>query len=166
MKGADMVIIGAGGVARAMAFCGAFNGAKSLAISDIVPERAIELARALKNADQSIEVISLPPNSGPLLQALNNARIIANATPLGMKDSDPLPLESAQLDRIASSAVIFDAVYNVHGTPLEKAAREREIPYIPGIDMLLFQGVRAFEIWTNVTPDIETMKKVLQQGSS
>jgi shikimate dehydrogenase len=85
-----------------------------------------------------------------------------NATPLGMKDNDALPISPNLMDLIIPDAAIFDAVYNIKGTPLQRASEDRGLLYIGGLDMLLYQGVRAFELWTDVTPDINLMRNVLQ----
>lgn len=163
VKKARTVIIGAGGVACAITIGCSLNEADSITIMDIIPEKAAALSQRAQEAASQVSVNHVPPGSDALVQALEHADIIANATPLGMKEGDSLPLTPHQMGLIPATAVIFDAVYSVKGTRLAQAAKERGIAYIGGMDMLLYQGVRAFEIWTGVSPDISVMKKVLQE---
>jgi len=163
LKGARVVMLGAGGVARAFAVGTILKNAASLAISDIIPKKAEELVQDVKSMASDAEIVSVTPDSSGFKELLGKAGLIINATPLGMKPDDPFPFTRAQWDAVRSSTVIFDAVYNLKGTQLQKAAQEKGIAYISGIEMLLFQGVRAFELWTGVRPDALLMKKVLQE---
>jgi len=163
LQKARVVMIGAGGVAHAIAICCGLNGAASISLTDIVPEKALALSGKIKVAVPDIEVNLVAPGSDALMQALEKACVVVNATPLGMKQDDPLPLTQDQIGLVPKHAVIFDAVYHIKGTQLCLAAEKRDMTYIGGLDMLLYQGVRAFEIWTGITPDISLMKKVLQE---
>ena len=162
VKGADVVIIGAGGVARAMAMGSAVHNTQSITLCDVIAEKARELAGDVKRMAPSVDVKTVEAGSTELKSLLARASIVCNATPLGMKEGDSLPLDEESLDAIPGSAAIFDAVYSPFGTPLEKRAQARGLEYIGGLNMLLFQGVRAFELWTGHSPDIQVMKKVLK----
>ncbi|HRR99711.1 MAG TPA: shikimate dehydrogenase, partial [Candidatus Sumerlaeia bacterium] len=78
-----------------------------------------------------------------------------------MNASDALPLSRERMDKIPSGAVIFDAVYSKKNTPFLNHAAELGLRPIGGLNMLLYQGVRAFELWTGVKPDENIMRKVL-----
>jgi shikimate dehydrogenase len=163
ISGAHSVIIGAGGVARAIAVGNALKNAASVSITDAVPGKAQALARHIQKLFPPLEVRDASLDSDLLKESLARADIVINATPLGMKETDPLFLDPDRFKNISASSVIFDAVYNVKDTKLWKACREGNLKYIGGLDMLLFQGVRAFEIWTDRTPNVLLMKKVLQE---
>lgn len=163
IRGAHTVIIGAGGVARAIAIGNALKNAKSIAITDAIPEKAQILTRHIQGLFPSLEIRDVSLDSDLLLESITRANIIINATPLGMKETDPLFLNPGQIGKIAPSSVIFDAVYNLKDTKLGKTCCDKGIKYIGGLDMLLYQGVRAFEIWTGRLPDVSLMKKVLQE---
>ncbi len=160
VKGARIAIVGAGGVARAMAIGSALEGAESITLTDIVLKKAWTLAADVERAAPGVKVKCAAPDSDKFLFALMDAQIVANATPLGMKPDDPLPTKT---DAIPGSAVVFDAVYNLTRTPFQRAAKARGCTVIGGIDLLLYQGVRAFELWTGTAPDLAVMKKVLQE---
>ena len=162
LQGARLIVIGAGGVARAIAVGAALEGARSIILTDIVPEKALELADAVKKASPELEIQTVAPESAQFHEALKEATLVANASPLGMKQGDASPLKPEQLEILREKAAIFDAVYNIKGTLLQDLAGERDILYISGLDMLLYQGVRAFELWTGQSPNTELMKKMLR----
>ena len=56
------------------------------------------------------------------------------------------------------SACVYDIVYNPLNTKLIKLAKDRGLKTIQGLDMLIYQGAKAFEIWTGCRPDIKNMK--------
>jgi len=163
LQKARLVMIGAGGVACAISIGCALNGAESVTLMDIVPEKALTLSIKVKTAAPDVEVNLVAPGSDAMIRALKQACVVVNATPLGMKQDDPLPLTQDQMDHVPKHALIFDAVYHIKGTKLGQAACKRDMTYIGGLDMLLYQGMRAFEIWTGISPDISVMKKVLQE---
>ena len=160
VKGARIAIVGAGGVARAMAIGSALEGAESITLTDIVLKKAWTLAADVERAAPGVKVNSASPDSDKFRFALMDADIVANATPLGMKPDDALPTKT---DAIPGSAVVFDAVYNLTDTAFQRAAKARGCKVISGIELLLYQGVRSFELWTGKTPDIAVMKKVLRE---
>jgi shikimate dehydrogenase len=83
--------------------------------------------------------------------------ILVNATPIGMKGFDqrlPVPEEILQ-----PGMVVFDTVYNPLETPLIMKAKKVGCRVIYGIEMLVHQGTKAFEIWTGVRPDVNVMRK-------
>ena len=93
-------------------------------------------------------------------RSLEEASIIVNATPIGMKGymADQMPIERNDLDKINSSAIIYDIVYNPAKTVLIQEAQKRGLKTIGGLDMLIFQAQRAIEIWTGRIPDEKIMK--------
>lgn len=163
IKNAQFIIIGAGGAARAMAFGAALNMASSIVITDVVQEKADALAGNIKKAAPGVAVLSTAPESEEFRQSLLRADIIANATPLGMNGNDSMPLSRELMAKVPSSAIVFDAVYSKQETPFLKVAAELGLRPIGGLNMLLYQGVRSFELWTGVKPDESVMKNVLNQ---
>ena len=163
IKNAQFIIIGAGGAARAMAFGAALNMASSIVITDVVQEKADALAGNIKKAVPGIAVLSTAPESEEFRQSLMRADVVANATPLGMNGNDPIPLSQELMAKLPSSAVVFDAVYAKHETPFLKSAADLGLRPIGGLNMLLYQGARSFELWTGIKPDENLMKNVLNQ---
>lgn len=144
------LIIGAGGASRAAVIALWKMGAK-IEISNRHPQRAEELVRSMR-----VFVKTLP------LDALDGEKpysLIINATPVGMRGFGGSPLVPDRL--IAGADAVMDMVYNPIETPLLDAARKHGVKAIHGLDMLLHQGAKAFEIWTGTNAPVEVMKKEL-----
>ena len=150
----NAVILGAGGAARAVVF-----GLDKLNVQNITV-----CARDINKAD--IFIGSLKDNLSTNIQTkvlsneldFSNIDILINCTPLGMKGKfeNQTPVS---LDNINKNLFVYDIVYNPQETILLKIAKEKGLECINGLDMLIYQGVKAFEIWTNENPDISKMKK-------
>jgi shikimate dehydrogenase len=156
-QGARAAIMGAGGVARAIAYVLAGNGAQLFILNrtqelDWAEELAGWISRHFR-----IRAKALDLGEDNLKDVLEQSNILINATSVGMapdKDSTPLP---ARLLR--EGLVVFDAVYNPVETRLLKEARVAGAQTIGGLDMLVWQGAIAFEIWTGQPAPFETMKR-------
>ena len=145
MSGREVVILGAGGAGRAVAFGVKGRGAK-LTVLDSVPRKAEELAR---------EVGCSSGSPGHLDRI--GCDILINATPVGMyPDVSSSPVDP---DLLKNIDIVFDVIYNPLKTRLLKDAESRGCRIVNGLDMLVQQGVDAFEIWTGVKPDPELMRK-------
>jgi 3-dehydroquinate dehydratase/shikimate dehydrogenase len=147
MRLADVrvLIVGAGGAARAAAFGLKAKGAEVF-ITNRTPEKAQTLARQskakyLKRADLAKQQFD----------------VIINATPVGMGGSKQSPLEEKELN----TKYLFDLVYNPAETPLTRMARAKDIQVIPGLEMFVQQGARQFEIWTGKPAPIAEMAYVI-----
>jgi shikimate dehydrogenase len=92
-------------------------------------------------------------------EAAREVEVIVNATPLGMKDGDPLPIPIEHLDE---GRVVCDAVYRPgRDTGLIREARERGARVVTGERMLLYQGVLAQRLWTGREPNVKAMDGAL-----
>ena len=69
-----------------------------------------------------------------------------------------MPLEVRDFDNISPDAIIYDIVYNPLKTELIRIAKRQGLMTIQGLDMLIYQGAKAFEIWTGKKPDTLKMK--------
>lgn len=156
--GKSVLQIGSGGAGRAMGAATAAAGAKRLILCDIAPARAFQLAGELSDhyPATQFEVLN---HLNEVAGAAASADLIANATPLGMKPEDPLPLPA---EAIESRHIVFDAVYNPSPTALLAAAAARGARTIAGLGMLARQGARALEIWTGQQPNEQLMIDVLK----
>jgi 3-dehydroquinate dehydratase/shikimate dehydrogenase len=153
LKGAKVLVLGAGGAARAAVFGCRDKGAEVF-ILNRTPETAQKLA---KQAGAKVIKREAVAKAG--------FDVIVNATPLGMTGVKGSPLlEPADL----VARYVFDLVYNPIETPLLKMARAKGIPVITGVEMFVQQGARQFEIWTGKPAPEEEMLKVvlhsLRQG--
>jgi shikimate dehydrogenase len=90
-----------------------------------------------------------------LEDAVSEAEVVVNATSLGMREGDPLPIPVQYLNK---SRAVCDAVYLPgRETPLIRQARERGAPAVSGKRMLLYQGVQAQRLWTGREPNVKAM---------
>ena len=147
LRGAKVLVLGAGGAARAAVFGLAERGAQVFLWS-----RKESAARELAHASGAI-VLSRPEIP------VTPIDILINATPCGMTGNPhPLPLE----DHEWNARLVFDLVYNPLETPLIQAAEARGIATIQGYEMFVHQGARQFELWTGKpAPEAEMLRVVL-----
>ena len=89
-----------------------------------------------------------------------DANIVVNATPLGLNESDPHPVE---VDSLAPDAIVLDLAYGRNKTPWVRSARSAGFRADDGLRMLLHQGVAAFERWFGVEPDKDLMWAALER---
>lgn len=144
------VIIGAGGAARAVAAALRGNGAEvTIAARD--PGRAADAARA-------VGALLTPFGADSLAAELPAVDLLVNATPLA--DRSPLP-EGVSLHE---GLTVFDLVYRPRETRLLADARAAGCRTVEGLDMLVEQGARSFEIWTSVEAPIDVMREAALQA--
>lgn len=154
-KGKTILMVGSGGAARAVGFNLALSGAETILLCDLNTAKAKKLARDIQNKTET-RVKAVNPEG--LEKSAQAAECIINATPLGLKPGDPLPIPR---HLIRKGQLICDLVYNPLRTPLLKAARALGADALSGIGMLLYQGVIAFEIWTGGKAPVNVMKAAL-----
>ena len=141
-----VLIVGAGGAARAVAFALAWAGSQVF-IAARRPAQAEGLARAAHATAVALD----------RLHRLDFHAIV-NATPVGMEpNAHASPLKASQL----RAQIVFDMVYRPRQTKLLRLARERGIRIIPGWQMLLEQGAAQFEIWTGLRAPMRAMRQAL-----
>ena len=157
LKGAVCLVIGNGGSARAIAFTLIESGA-SVIIAGRNAGRVERLAEDLcKRAPGTRSLLMDTIDSG-LMESVD---IIINTTPVGMTpDVGSMPLEKSL---ISASHAVFDIVYAPHMTRLLSAARDSGSRIVHGIDMLVYQGARQFELWTGKPAPVKTMMKAARR---
>lgn len=153
VKDRNVLIAGAGGAARAIGYY-LVQKAKALYIYGRTPERAERLALDLKKVAENVSTL-------PDISSVDRFHVIINATPLGLRDDDPLPLDTGLLHR---EQIVCDLIYR--DTPFLKEASKSGCTTLNGLGMLLWQGVFAFELWTGSKPDVEVMRKALMNTVS
>jgi shikimate dehydrogenase len=166
--GKSVVVLGAGGAARAVSFVLARTGAKSLFITDIIAERAHGLVSDLER--------SLARERGPgsrscvaalemnLADVLSGCDLLVNCTPIGMKHSATEGESPLAEELIPKEALVYDIVYNPIETPLLQKARMAGVRTLSGLAMLVYQGAAAFELWTGSEPPIDIMFKAANKA--
>lgn len=152
-KNKTVFIIGAGGAAKAVVWALAENGAKSITIVDKVNEKAVELAKKYSKRYDTRYI----KYEDDWQSDVKNSQLLVNASPVGMKDKDLLPIDIKLLHK---GLVVYDLVYN-RQTELVKTALAKGLTASGGLGMLLYQGVEAFKIWTGKKAPVLIMRKAL-----
>ena len=160
-----VLVLGAGGAARAIAFQCARENCERLVIANRTFARATALADDLRDFFVGPRVLGPVPR----LQAIAwdeaafrfqiaNVDLIVNATPLGLTGTDAAPIPARLL---APHLMIYDTVYAKHHTPFVTAALEAGARAANGLSMLLHQGALPFEIWFGRDAPIDVMRAAL-----
>jgi shikimate dehydrogenase len=145
----NILIIGAGGASRAISYylC---QDSKTLQIYNRTRKRALKLVKDLKRLCNNV---SLCDN----ISHIKDFHMIINATPVGLKNEDPSPFDTALLKR---NQIICDLIYKK--TRLLKEASRKGCKVIDGSGMLLWQGMLAFVLWTGKNPPAKVMRNALK----
>jgi len=154
ISGKHILLLGAGGAARALAYIMA-KEANKIVIANRTEKRAIKLANELKKYFNT-NIEGKNNSASVLKRESKKADILINTTPIGMYPNvqfSPIPTEFLHEDLI-----VYDIVYNPLETTLIKYATEKGCKTISGLDMLINQGALAFEWWTNRKPNVNLMK--------
>ena len=156
-KGKTAFILGAGGAARAVSFSLAKEALQRIVLVDIDPQKAASLAGDVEKKTDT-ESIAIESGRETIKELLLNSDLLVNATPCGMRKTDPeiLPAEA-----LCKGLVIFDLVYNPKETPLIKSARKRNLACVNGLGMLVYQGAASFKLWTGRAAPLGVMKKAV-----
>ncbi len=142
----NVMIIGNGGSARAIAFS-LLKESGNIFIAGRDRNKVSGLAKDLKSFYDHVDTIELIQINKNFMK---NIDIIINTTPIGMRPNiNSTPLDSDLLDE---SHVVFDIVYSPEITRFLHDAIEKKCKIIKGIDMLIYQGIKQFEIWTGIKP--------------
>jgi shikimate dehydrogenase len=148
VKGKSVLIIGAGGASRAVSYY-LSEKADRLSLFDIdtgkVERLVADLATIRTNVSRAASIDNL-----------EGFDIVINATPLGLKETEPSPVD---VSLIRKTMTVCDLIYKK--TPLLKAASEKGCKTLDGLGMLLYQGVFAFEIWTGIKPPVDIMRNAI-----
>lgn len=151
----NIALIGAGGAARAVSVYLASAKPKAIAIFDIDRNKSSALASHLKENFKDID-FKIADSIEEL--RIGDCDLLANATPIGMKDSDPYLVEEKLLHK---GILVYDLIYNPNETNLLRAAKSRGAKVSNGLGMLLYQGAIAFQIWTGKSAPLEVMRQAL-----
>ena len=152
-EGKSVLLLGAGGAARAAVFALAERGAGRVLIANRTVERGEALAGEVRGR-------SLDVDSVPLSEARSAARrvdLIVNSTSMGMAPGPNAGLTPLESRDINPRALVYDMVYTPQQTPLMDAARGAGAKALGGLWMLVYQGAAAFEMWTSREAPVDLM---------
>lgn len=157
--GKKAVVLGAGGAARACVYGLMKKGIRAIALFNRHPARAMTIKRDFNKTFPGTEVKVFALNGADLKQELGDADLLLNSTSVGLKSDDSALLRENTLP--GRKLLVYDLIYNPPETPFLKMARRGKKSTLNGVSMLLFQGARAFEIWTGRKAPVGLMRKVL-----
>ncbi len=139
-----VVVLGAGGAARAVVLALADQGAKEIRLVNRTLDKAEAMAAEF---GAPVQAVAWEHRHA----ALSGAALLVNTTSQGMQGHPPLELD---LSALPTSALVSDIIYVPLQTPLLLAAKARGNPTVGGLGMLLNQARPAFEAWFGVLPDV------------
>jgi shikimate dehydrogenase len=145
LEGTPVVLLGAGGAARAAAVECLRAGCTGLWIVNRSRPNRDSLLAHLASLSGKIRVRTLEPAAAA--EGLAKGALVINATSAGLHRDDPAPVDLAHFPEIAA---VYDMIYNPPSTRLLQQARALGLPSANGIGMLVHQGAKALEIWTGV----------------
>lgn len=145
LRGAHVILVGAGGAARGAAVECLHHKCASLWVVNRTRENLQQLFESLSPLAHGIPFHGFVPSSPP--HDLPANALVVNATSAGLRESDPPPIDLASLPRPAG---VFDMIYNPPETRLLRQAAFLGLPHANGLSMLVHQGAKALEIWTGL----------------
>jgi shikimate dehydrogenase len=155
LPGAKVLLIGTGGAGQVAALRLASENMSELFLSDFVRAKAEAVAQEIRKRHPRVKVtIGFP--KGPV-------DLLLNATPLGLKPGDASPLDGTPFV-LSQARTVYDMVYNPPATSLLKAAKAAGCKTANGLGMLLYQGAKAFEIWTGQPAPLAVMRRALEES--
>ena len=153
LRGAKILLLGAGGAGRTAALKLASESVAELFLVNRTASKAEEIAVEIKKQFPSVKVAVGYPKS--------DVDLLLNATSLGLKVGDVSPLDNKQFSPKQAIAV-YDMIYKPAETPLLVSARVAGCRTANGIGMLVRQGAKAFEIWTGQKPPVDVMRRAVE----
>ncbi|SHE60219.1 shikimate dehydrogenase [Desulforamulus putei] len=158
-RGKSILLVGAGGAARAVAIALAFAGADSLYITNRTPERAEGLARDVSRACQ-VKARVLPWGKQLPRTTVSEVNLVVQTTSIGMSPGvDQAP--EFPFTALRPGQLVCDLIYNPAKTLFLQRAAAQGAKTFNGLGMLLYQGVLAFELWTGLPAPVEIMRETL-----
>jgi shikimate dehydrogenase len=159
-NGKRVVLLGAGGAARAIATELGLAGVSEIVVVNRNPVRGQPMTDDLKKNVRS--TIRLEPWRSRFVVP-KDVDILVNATSIGLYPNVQATPD-VDLSQAGESMLVCDAVFNPPETRLLNAAKERRLPVLDGLSMLVYQGVIGFELWTGRTAPESVMKQALREA--
>lgn len=153
----EVVVLGTGGSARAVANALIQVGAKVTVVSRH-RDRAAQMLWEL-----GAEAHALQYSDPAVVQAMQRSRVLVNTTPLGLyphvEEMPPIPPEGLHPDML-----VYDLIYNPPVSRLLREAQKRGCATMNGVKMLVYQGAESFRLWTGQYPPIDVMEQVVRKA--
>ena len=155
LRGAKVLLLGAGGAGRTAALKLAAEGVGELYLVNRTESKAMAVAKEIAERHPSVKLhVGYPGTKVDLL---------LNATSLGLKPDDGMPVDEAKFP-LSQAGAVYDMIYRPAETPLLRAAKAAGCRTANGLGMLLYQGAKALEIWTGKAAPVEVMRRALTEN--
>ena len=158
VSGKDVLVLGAGGVSRAVCAVLLREGVASLTLANRTVPRAEALLAALDAHGVPAQSIALA--EGAIEQALASrgpVGLIVNCTSMGMLHGPAEGASPISADLIPRDALVYDLVYNPPVTPIMQLAKDKGAETLGGLPMLVYQGAKGFSLWTGLEAPVDVM---------
>lgn len=160
LRGQRVLLLGAGGAARAIALVAIQDGAEQLWVANRHEKRAQQLLDDLAPLGLQVTCEALAIEGPRVSELLAQTTVVVNATSVGLR-SEQLPLDPGP---IQAGTLVVDAVYNPAETAFLRAAREQGARVLGGLGMLVYQAAVAFEDWNGVPAPIDAMREAADRA--
>lgn len=157
LAGARVLLLGAGGAGRTAALKLATERVAELYLVNRTASKALALAEEISHRWPAVKVAVGYPDPQSTVD------LMLNATSLGLKPDDLLPLDASWFS-LKQTKAVYDMIYRPAETPLLKAAKASGCRTANGLGMLLYQGAKALELWSGRKPPIEVMREALRKN--
>ncbi len=155
LRGAKVLLLGAGGAGRTTALRLASENVAELFLVNRTQNKVEAIAAEIKKQFPSVKISTGYPKA--------DVDLLLNATSLGLKEDDSSPLDEKQFS-LNQTRAVYDMIYRPAETPLLKSAKAAGCKTTNGLGMLLHQGVKAFEIWTGKPAPLDVMRRALEEN--
>ncbi len=152
IKGARVLLLGAGGAGRTAALKLAAEGVKRLYLVNRTMSKAGELAQQINTSG-----VDAAAQAGYPDEAVD---LVINATSVGLRAEEELPYDSRSFP-LSRAGAAYDMIYRPAETPFLKAAKSAGCRTANGLGMLLYQGAAALELWSGQNAPVEIMRRAL-----
>jgi shikimate dehydrogenase len=163
-----VIILGAGGAARAVGFALFQEKISSLVIVNRTLAKAeslaVSLAKHAVNNKLNTKIVAVPWQRSKVTEAIKGCQLIVNCTSLGMRGSAHQEKSPLASNLIPKGALVYDLVYNPLETPLLRTARKAGASTIGGLPMLVYQGAVSFKLWTGREAPLDIMLSAAKQA--
>lgn len=168
LKDKKVVIIGCGGAGSALAACTCYEGAAELKVADLRAESVTNLVEKLNKLNLGTKVSGLEVLDGTASdaqkaiwgEAAREADLVVNATPMGLHEGEPSALPP---ECFHAGQFVLDIVPTKTFPPTATAAVKAGATATDGLEFLVGQGAKSFELWTGVTADRKAMQESIRR---
>jgi shikimate dehydrogenase len=161
ITGARVLVLGAGGAARAVVTGLALAGVAKVTIANRFVEETDSLISAVAPRFPDLEIEGVGLEAGDIRRGAGGSVLCVHATSLGLSPDDPLPMDPAALP---AGCFLYDLVYGPRETALVHAARAAGYRAADGKEMLLRQAVAGYRIFTGKEPPVDAMRRGMEEG--